>query len=107
MTLSKALEKQLSRMDLGDLEAVRSLTEDLIAAKQAETTDAAIPSTNGHYYEEKYIKRNGKLYGPYLYERWEEGGRLRSKYVGKARNLKAVPGGKTESPEPRSHPKAS
>ncbi len=37
------------------------------------------------YLEMKYIpnRRTGKVYGPYLYERWVEAGRRRSRYVGK------------------------
>lgn len=39
----------------------------------------------GHWREKKWIPgRNGKLYGPYWYERWRENGRCRSKYLGKA-----------------------
>jgi len=37
------------------------------------------------YVESKLI--NG--YGPYLYKRWMENGRLRSKYLGKAKSLRA------------------
>jgi|GEM_PF-6003810 len=34
--------------------------------------------------ELRYVKRNGKVYGPYRVRRWREGGRLRSRYLGKA-----------------------
>lgn len=34
--------------------------------------------------EYKWIKRAGKLHGPYLYLRWRENGRQRSQYIGKA-----------------------
>ncbi len=36
--------------------------------------------------EEKWIKRAGKLHGPYRYLRYRENGRLKSKYLGKAPN---------------------
>lgn len=42
---------------------------------------AADGSGRGFWYELKMI--NG--YGPYKYRRWREGGRLRSKYLGKAK----------------------
>lgn len=35
------------------------------------------------YIEEKQIKKNGKLVGIYLYERYREGGKLKSKYIGR------------------------
>lgn len=40
---------------------------------------------SGHWYEEKMIPDNktGRLYGPYLYERWRDHGICRSKYLGK------------------------
>lgn len=36
--------------------------------------------------EEKFFSRNGKTYGPYRYLRFREGGKLRSKYLGKVTN---------------------
>ncbi|WP_322797961.1 hypothetical protein [Thermoflexus sp.] len=45
----------------------------------------------GHpgWVEAKWIPRRGKRYGPYLYVRWREGGRKRSRYRGKAGKTKA------------------
>lgn len=41
-------------------------------------------SSPGSWVEEKFIKRGGKLCGPYLYLRWrDENGRSKSKYLGK------------------------
>lgn len=39
----------------------------------------------GRWREEKMIRdaKTGKLYGPYLYERWRDHGICRSKYIGK------------------------
>ena len=37
-----------------------------------------------HWLEEKWIKRGDKHHGPYLYIRWRDGGKLRSKYLGKS-----------------------
>ena len=39
----------------------------------------------GHWLEEKMIpdRKTGKLYGPYLYERWRDGSVCRSRYLGK------------------------
>ncbi len=41
------------------------------------------------YLEMKYIpnRRTGKVYGPYLYQRWVEAGRRRSRYVGKPASI--------------------
>lgn len=37
----------------------------------------------GHFIEEKYIRRDGKIFGPYYYLRWRGGGKLQTKYLGK------------------------
>lgn len=39
----------------------------------------------GHWYEEKMIpdSKTGRLYGPYLYERWRDGPICKSRYHGK------------------------
>lgn len=42
---------------------------------------AAAPKS---WIELRYVKRRGKVYGPYRYRRWREGGRMRSRYLGKA-----------------------
>lgn len=36
-------------------------------------------------YRQLYIKRRGKLYGPYWYSQWRDGCRVRTKYHGKER----------------------
>ncbi|MCU0525167.1 MAG: hypothetical protein MUF72_10110 [Elainella sp. Prado103] len=43
-----------------------------------------LPNMPGSWVEAKYIKRGKELCGPYLYQRWREGGKLRSRYLGKA-----------------------
>lgn len=53
-----------------------------------ERNDADTPlakAKGGRWREEKMIRdsKTGKIYGPYLYERWREGGKCRSKYLGK------------------------
>lgn len=37
-----------------------------------------------HWIEEKFIPRSGKLHGPYLYLRWRQDGKLKSKYLGRS-----------------------
>jgi hypothetical protein len=55
-------------------------TDDAFASTIAPA--AAAPKS---WIELRYVKRNGKVYGPYRYRRWREGGRLRSRYLGKAK----------------------
>lgn len=55
--------------------------EDAVGAQRDETTSAPEASRGGGWLELKTI--NGC--GPYVYRRWREGRRLRSEYVGKAR----------------------
>ncbi|MDH3353283.1 MAG: hypothetical protein OEL87_02445, partial [Nanoarchaeota archaeon] len=38
---------------------------------------------------EKYIKKNGKVFGPYLYENYRENGRTKTRYIGKGKNKKS------------------
>ena len=45
-------------------------------------TSSLLPN-KGSWTEKKWIERKGKPYGPYLYRRWREAGRLRSQYMGK------------------------
>jgi hypothetical protein len=42
--------------------------------------NATPPAT---WIEHRYVKRRGKIYGPYAYRRWRSGGKLRAKYLGK------------------------
>ena len=53
-----------------------------------ERTDESTPqatSAGGRWKEKKMIRdaKTGKIYGPYLYERWRDGKICRSKYLGK------------------------
>ncbi|MEM1279130.1 MAG: hypothetical protein AAGG53_03700 [Cyanobacteria bacterium P01_H01_bin.152] len=56
------------------------------ASKKGAATDSrgAVQSQRGHI-EEKYIQRGKKLHGPYRYLRYWQDGKLRSKYLGKAK----------------------
>lgn len=114
MTLSKTIQNQIPKMDLGDLEALKALVDEAIAAKQAKTTEASATSgaiaglpSNG-YYERFYVpKPNGKTYGPYLRYCWMEGDKKRSKYLGKAAP-QPIPGERAAKPQTEhAHPQAS
>ncbi|MGK7908460.1 MAG: hypothetical protein AB4040_14725 [Synechococcus sp.] len=64
-------------------------TENKQLRSQLELTDSlpepALPQAKGcgGYIEKKWICRNGKRFGPYLYLRWQENGKKKSKYLGK------------------------
>jgi hypothetical protein len=48
-------------------------------------SEGAVQDRRGHI-EEKYITRGHKQHGPYLYLRYWEDGKLRSKYLGKKKS---------------------
>lgn len=61
-----------------------SAIEEEIPTKTEHPTPSNSPETlKGGYIEEKQIKKNGKIIGTYLYERYRENGKLKSKYLGK------------------------
>jgi len=62
----------------------KELNEHRLKDQGAGGTSQSVRVGNG-WLEVKWIPRNsGKLSGPYLYYRVREGGRLRSRYIGKA-----------------------
>jgi len=82
-----------------DLAAIRDMIAALEAAADAAEEQAAREEVSGAdtapirrvgsvWLEMKYIRdaASGKAYGPYLYGRWRDSGRKRSKYIGKAPN---------------------
>lgn len=70
----------------GLIEALES--SETMATSQEERLELSLPeqtspkTTRGHI-EVKYIPRGNKRHGPYLYLRYWQDGRLRSKYLGK------------------------
>jgi hypothetical protein len=36
----------------------------------------------------RYVIKNGKIYGPYLYESYREHGKVRKRYLGRHRDIK-------------------
>jgi hypothetical protein len=79
---------QLELFPTEQLENVRSAapsSEHLLGSSSKsrhQETSSLLPN-KGSWTEEKWIQRKGKPYGPYLYRRWREDGRLRSQYLGK------------------------
>jgi hypothetical protein len=89
----------LAAWDLRDLRELQAALGGLIEAlesPQEESTardsekdlalveDKAPKRAKGHI-ETKYIPRGHKIHGPYLYLRYWQGGKLKSKYLGKPR----------------------
>ncbi len=92
----------LATWELADLQELQAALEGLIEALStvsgdASTSDdeanqmpvaaspAAAKGGRGHI-ETKYIPRGNKRHGPYLYLRYWQDGKLRSKYLGKPRS---------------------
>ena len=90
----------LSTWELSDLRELQAALAGLIEAlepSQVNPKDAADDDGGGKdefeqartkgargHTEAKYIPRGNKQHGPYLYLRYWQGGKLRSKYLGKA-----------------------
>jgi hypothetical protein len=69
------------------LDASASHAEEQAAREEVAGADSApICRVGSVWLEMKYIRdaASGKAYGPYLYGRWRDAGRKRSKYIGKA-----------------------
>ena len=69
------------------LEASAGQAEEQAAREEVSDADAApIRRVGSVWLEMKYIRdaASGKAYGPYLYGRWRDASRKRSKYIGKA-----------------------
>jgi hypothetical protein len=64
------------------LEAARRQTELAFAGRDGRVLAAKL---GRGYLELKYIpsRSTGKVHGPYVYQRWLEAGRRRSRYIGK------------------------
>lgn len=57
---------------------------DLLGSRSAAKPDDCSLTNSERWIEYKWIRRGSKLCGPYLYQRWREGNKQRSKYLGKA-----------------------
>lgn len=72
----------------GLIEALESSQKDLESTanddsrRKDEFEQISAKGAKGHI-EAKYIPRGNKVHGPYLYLRYWQGGKLRSKYLGK------------------------
>lgn len=85
-TNTDALLLELANWTLEDLRDLQSALAGLIEATEAEREQdraAATAKRDKGSIELKWIKRNGKQYGPYRYLRYWEGKKLKSKYLGR------------------------
>lgn len=99
-TIPKALKRQLEQLDRAALEELRNWTqarllaladEDASVRKPEAVTGEVRPASRS--VRAQYVRcgrpdcscATGKGHGPYWYEYWREGGRIRSKYLGKKR----------------------
>jgi hypothetical protein len=91
-----AILDTLDTLDLAGLEDLRAAVDALIAKRQGELGEVkgqngkdAAPNCEGNRSEGRASGRRWvelkmiRGYGPYAYERWFEGGRKRSRYIGK------------------------
>jgi hypothetical protein len=95
-----AAKREASRLKLADLKALDEYVHHLLVDLEMESHQAARKSkrevvavkTVGHKTYQRELVRCGKehckcaggeLHGPYWYAYWKEGGRTRSKYIGK------------------------
>jgi len=99
-TPADKLLPSLAAWDLADLRELQAALGGLIEALETpqktpepesdgdggsrdEPHQRSLQGSRGHI-EAKYIPRGNKRHGPYLYLRYWQGGKLRSKYLGKA-----------------------
>ena len=85
-TKTDALLLELASWTLEDLRDLQSALAGLIEASEDEQEqDRAASTAKGEKgsIELKWIKRNGRQYGPYRYLRYWEGKKLKSKYLGR------------------------
>jgi hypothetical protein len=73
---------QLSLFDLGMLGSSLEPNPDQLHPNMMQPSEARGAH---HWIEEKYVKRGKKQCGPYRYLRWRQDGKLKSKYLGKAK----------------------
>ncbi len=87
----------LATWDLSDLHDLKAALIGLIEAMESPAQGVDDPTAVDHeissgeggrkpakgHIETKYIPRGNKRHGPYLYLRYWQGGKLRSKYLGK------------------------
>ena len=99
---SDELAGLVANLDQAGLEALQAMIAArlaLLGSNEPEDSGSLLPKSNGgepataksprgNWVELKMIPDRGKLYGPYAYLRWREGGRCRSKYIGKVREVK-------------------
>ena len=83
------LLRELSGWESSELRELQAALGGLLEAQEPDAVEGlakenggVIRGQRGHI-EEKYIPRGNKRHGPYLYLRYWQDGKLRSKYLGK------------------------
>src|SRR6266545_1098451 len=98
MTLERELIRAVRSLDQYDLRRLMIFVRGLLVSRQAEDPDGAVARAGKVTYRQERV-RCGKEgctrcpHGPYWYAYWREGGRLRSRYIGKH-----LPGGAAIAP---------
>lgn len=77
------LREILGTLSREELEELVEVAMELLDEKEAQEAKEGGRTQRVHY-ELKWIPRGKKLHGPYIYARWWEDGKHKSKYLGKA-----------------------
>ncbi|MDB9527058.1 hypothetical protein PN498_13740 [Oscillatoria sp. CS-180] len=79
------LLQELSGWEARELRELKAALGGLLEAVERDKRRLSEKGSRGHI-EEKYIQRGNKRHGPYLYLRYWQDGKLRSKYLGKKKS---------------------
>lgn len=96
MPLDRDLIRQVRGLDEYDLRRLMIFTRGLLVTREGQEFESASPGRRGKVTFRQESVRCGRAnctrcpHGPYWYAYWREGGRVRSRYIGK--QLPGVPG---------------
>ena len=109
MALDRELIRQVRTLDEYDLRRLMIFARGLLVSRQGRDFADQPPARRGKVTFRQERVRCGRTtctrcpHGPYWYAYWREGGRLRSRYIGK--HLPAVPGSPSSDPSQGEAPK--
>ena len=88
MALERDLIRSVRSLDEYDLRRLMIFIRGLLVSRQADDPEAAVPRAGKVTYRQERVRCGkegcgGCPHGPYWYAYWREGGRLRSRYIGK------------------------